>query len=111
LNKRLLLKNKVTANSENGGCGGCLVSILVLLVIRAAFSSPFAAYLIPKDIKMGERVLLADLIEDYMGASWNQGDTYGLESCEALLNGKDLEIQYDQRVNRSEFVGQENGSR
>ena len=25
------------ANSENGGCGGCLISILVLLVIGAAF--------------------------------------------------------------------------
>jgi hypothetical protein len=69
------------------------------------FTSPFAAYLIPKDIKKGERVLLEDLIEDYVGASWNQGDTYRLESCEAIWNGKDLEIQYDPRVNRSDFVG------
>ena len=69
------------------------------------FTSPFAAYLIPKDIKKGERVLLEDIIEDYVGASWNQGDTYRLESCEAIWNGKDLEIQYDPRVNRSDFVG------
>jgi hypothetical protein len=69
------------------------------------FTSPFAAYLIPQDIKMGERVLLEDLIEDYVGGSWNQGDTYRLESCEAIWNGKDLEIQYDPRVNRSDFVG------
>lgn len=69
------------------------------------FTSPFAAYLIPQDIKKGERVLLEDLIEDYVGASWNQGDTYRLESCEAIWNGKDLEIQYDPRVNRSDFVG------
>ena len=69
------------------------------------FTSPFAAYLIPKDIKKGERVLLEDLIEDYVGASWNQGDTYRLESCEAIWNGKDLEIQYDPKVNRSDFVG------
>jgi hypothetical protein len=69
------------------------------------FRSPFAAYLIPQDIKKGERVLLEDLIEDYVGASWNQGDTYRLESCEAIWNGKDLEIQYDPRVNRSDFVG------
>lgn len=69
------------------------------------FTSPFAAYLIPKDIKKGERVLLEDLIEDYVGGSWNQGDTYRLESCEAIWNGKDLKIQYDPRVNRSDFVG------
>jgi hypothetical protein len=69
------------------------------------FKSPFAAYLIPKDIKIGERVFLEDLIEDYIGGSWNQGDTYRLESCEAIWNGKDLEIQYDPNVNRSEFVG------
>lgn len=69
------------------------------------FTSPFAAYLIPQDIKKGERVLLEDLIEDYVGASWNQGDTYRLESCETIWNGKDLEIQYDPKVNRSDFVG------
>jgi hypothetical protein len=69
------------------------------------FTSPFAAYLIPKDIKIGERVLIEDLIEDYIGASWTQGDTYRLTSCEALWNGSDLEIQYDPRVNRSDFIG------
>ena len=29
------------------------------------FASPFAAYLIPKDIQIGERVFIEDLIEDY----------------------------------------------
>ena len=56
------------------------------------FASPFAAYLIPKDIQIGERVFIEDLIEDYVGASWNQGDTYRLESCDAIWNGNDLEI-------------------
>ena len=69
------------------------------------FKSPFAAYLIPKNILVGERVYIEDLIEDYIGASWNQGDTYRLESCEAIWNGKDLEIQYDPEVNRSDFIG------
>jgi hypothetical protein len=69
------------------------------------FKSPFAAYLIPEDIVIGERVYVKDLIEDYIGASWNQGDTYRLESCEAIWNGTDLEIQYDPRANRSEFIG------
>ncbi len=46
-----------------------------------SFKSPFAAYLIPQDIKIGERVFVQDLIEDYVGVSWVQGDTYRLESC------------------------------
>ncbi len=70
-----------------------------------SFKSPFAAYLIPKDIQIGERVFIEDLIEDFIGASWNQGDTYRLESCEAIWNGTDLEIQYDPRTNRSDFIG------
>ena len=70
-----------------------------------SFKSPFAAYLIPEDIKTGERVFIEDLIEDYIGASWNQGDTYRLESCEAIWNGTDLEIQYDPKTNRSDFIG------
>lgn len=69
------------------------------------FKSPFAAYLIPQDIKIGERVFIEDLIQDYIGAKWNQGDTFRLESCEAIWNGRDLVIQYDPRVNRSDFVG------
>ena len=67
--------------------------------------SPFAAYLIPKDIVIGERVFVKDLIEDFVGKSWNQGDTYRLESCEAIWNGIDLEIQYERSENCSSFVG------
>ena len=70
-----------------------------------SFKSPFAAYLIPKDIEIGERVFIEDLIEDYIGASWNQGDTYRLESCGAIWNGTDLEIQYNPKTNRSDFIG------
>jgi hypothetical protein len=69
------------------------------------FNSPFAAYLIPKDIKVGERVFIEDLIEDYIGASWNQGDKYRLESCEAIWNGLNLEIQLGPGSNSSVFVG------
>lgn len=57
------------------------------------FESPFAAYLIPSDIKVGERVCLIDLIEDVVGQRWNQGDTYRLPSCEAIWDGKDLILQ------------------
>ena len=69
------------------------------------FVNPYAAYLIPSDIQIGERVFLEDLIEDYIGAKWNQGDTYRLPSCEAIWNGKDFNIQYDPEKNRRDFMG------
>ena len=60
-----------------------------------SFESPYAAYLLPKDIEIGERVFLEDLIEDYIGKTWNQGDTYRLESCEAIWDGKLFDVLYD----------------
>jgi hypothetical protein len=69
------------------------------------FESPFAAYLIPPDLKIGERVLLEDLIEDLVGIEWNQGDTYRLERCEAIWNGSDFELQYDPDTSRHVVIG------
>lgn len=69
------------------------------------FNLPFAAYLIPKNLKKGQRVFVEDLIEDCIGLTWNQGDTYRLESCEAIWTGTDLEIQYDPKKNISEIIG------
>lgn len=69
------------------------------------FNSPFAAYLIPDDLMIGERVFIEDLIEDFIGATWNQGDRYRLESCEAIWNGTNLDIQYDPNTNRRDFIG------
>jgi hypothetical protein len=66
---------------------------------------PYAAYLIPPDIRLGERVLVEDLIEDYIGETWSQGSVYRLKSCEAIWNGVNLEIQYDPRKNRSSYIG------
>jgi hypothetical protein len=58
-----------------------------------AFPAPFAAYLIPNDIEVGERVFVDDVIEDLIGATWNQGDVYRLESSEAVWSGTDLIIE------------------
>lgn len=58
------------------------------------FPSPFAAYLIPRDIEVGERVFVKDVIEDLVEATWNQGDVYRLESSEAVWDGTDLVIQH-----------------
>lgn len=53
---------------------------------------PFAAYLIPADIQVGEVVVLDDLIEDVVGMRWNQGSNFRLESCKARWTGSDLEL-------------------
>ena len=58
------------------------------------FESPYAAYLIPQDLKVGETVWIEDLIEDLVGSRWNQGDTRRVASCEAIWDGKDLVVQY-----------------
>ena|SRR5699024_8623129 len=62
------------------------------------FPSPFAAYLIPPDIEVGETVILEDLIEDLVGERWNQGDVYRLKACEAEWNGRDFEIKHDESM-------------
>ena len=69
------------------------------------FKSPFAAYLIPNDIEVGENVFIEDLIEDIIGSVWNQGDTFRLKSCAAVWNGKDLEIKYDPARDHSIILG------
>ena len=61
------------------------------------FPCPFAAYLIPPNIVIGERVIIEDLIEDYSGGVfWSQ--KIRLETLEAIWDGSDLAIQYDPNV-------------
>ncbi len=59
------------------------------------FESPYAAYLLPTDLKVGETVILDDLIEDVVGGRWNQGDTFRLKSCTAVWDGKEFVLQHD----------------
>lgn len=61
-----------------------------------SFPLPYAAYLVPKDIKVGELVLLEDLIEDIIGSRWNQGDANRLQSCEAIWNGTNFIVQHSE---------------
>jgi len=64
------------------------------------FPSKTAAYLLPDDLKVGERVILKDLIEDIVGESHAWG-TYRLDSAEAIWNGKDFDIDchsYDVKI-------------
>ena len=69
------------------------------------FPSPYAAYLVPPDIKIGEKIWIEDLIKDLVGGVWNQGDVYRLESAEAIWDGKDFQIQYDPNSDFLNFIG------
>lgn len=109
--KYAVLQNRKTGEIEvlgdyRGGFGGDAYEMVIDFTFYYPhnFPSPFAAYLVPGDIEVGERVFLEDLIQDYIGATWNQGDTYRLESCEAIWNGEDFDIQYD-ASRRGDFIG------
>lgn len=69
------------------------------------FREPYAAYLVPPDIKVGERVWLKDLIQDYVGSNWNQGSCFRLESWEAVWDGTDFVIAYDPDNDAQFMVG------
>lgn len=69
------------------------------------FQEPYAAYLVPPDIKVGERVWLKDLIQDYVGSSWNQGCNFRLEAWEAVWDGTDFVIDYNLDKDAQFFVG------
>jgi len=70
-----------------------------------SFPSPFAAYLIPPDLEVGERVYLEDLIEDVVGSSWNQGDAYRLESSVAIWDGKDFTLEWEPGSDTQIMIG------
>lgn len=69
-----------------------------------AFPAPFAAYLLPPDLQHGERVWLADVIEDLVGTTWN-GNASRLPSCEAVWDGTDFQLDYDAGRDRTECIG------
>jgi len=64
------------------------------------FPSKTAAYLLPDDLEIGERVILEDLIEDIVGESHAWGN-YRLDSAEAVWNGKMFDVDcksYDVQI-------------
>lgn len=67
------------------------------------FPNPYAAYLIPKDIAEGEKVYLDDVIEDFIGSShWG---AYRLDKHEAVWNGKDIEVSFNEETDTLHFIG------
>ncbi len=58
------------------------------------FPSEVAAYVLPDDLKKGERVVLEDLIEDIIGAI-NSSGTYRLKDAEAVWDGEEFIVDHD----------------
>jgi hypothetical protein len=56
------------------------------------FFSPYAAYVIPRDLKKGELVLINDVITNHVSGRWNQGDVYRLSKSEATWTGEYFNI-------------------
>ena len=56
------------------------------------FDFPYAAYLVPSDIKLNETVYIEDLIEDIVGAVWLQGCAYRQIGALATWDGEKFNI-------------------
>jgi len=68
------------------------------------FFSPFAAYIVPKDLKSSERVLINDVITNHVSGRWNQGDVYRLSKSEAIWTGRYFDIDVSSYA-IGEFIG------
>ena len=69
------------------------------------FKYPFAAYLVPKDLAIGTRVWLEDLIEDFLGLTGSRFDEGRLASSPAVWNGDDFDIDYQPGRDVSFVIG------
>ena len=69
------------------------------------FPNPFAAYLVPADIAVGEEVWLEDLIEDRVAVWGNQGYRPRLDAAAAFWNGTDFEIAFDSERDADVWIG------
>lgn len=67
-------------------------------------NTPFAAYLIPKDLADGSEVFIPDPIEDILGSTWNQGDRYRAANVIGTVINKKIVIN-PLDIPQSNFVG------
>jgi hypothetical protein len=58
--------------------------------------SPVAAYLIPKDLPDGSKVIVADPIQDIVGWAWNQGDTRRAYGVPGIVENRQVRILINQ---------------
>jgi len=65
---------------------------------------PIAAYLIPKNLPNNSEVFVPDPIEDYVGASWNQGDAYRARNLKGKVINRKV-ILDPSSIERIDFMG------
>lgn len=53
---------------------------------------PLAAYAVPRDLKLGARIFIDDVIEDVLQTTWNQGNSVRIVSGAATWNGTDFDL-------------------
>jgi len=67
--------------------------------------SPVAAYLIPKDLSDGSKVIVADPIQDIVGWAWNQGDTRRAYGVPGVVENRRVRILTNQVQPPLEVIG------
>ncbi len=75
------------SGSENG------ISAIMVRHDDDRHPSPLAAYMIPDDIEPGDKVYVADIIEEIVKQNWNQSDSWRLTSSDAIWTGEALKIE------------------
>ena len=105
-----LYKNLETGELvENGDCRiepeGCMPLGIIVEFYPYHFPSPYAAYMLPLGLEVGERVWLDDIIEDIVGVYGNQGYRDRLESCEAVWDGEEFQIDFNPETDAPRLIG------
>jgi hypothetical protein len=69
------------------------------------FNKPYAAYIVPKDLKIGEIVWLEDVIQDVIAFRTSQFLVGRLGACAATWDGSDFVIQFDPEADAENWIG------
>ena len=94
---------QLSGDSRGGGRGEMVIDYTLYYPYH--FPNPFAAYLIPRDLAVGEEVWLEDLIEDVVAVWGNQGHQPRLAAAPATWNGSDFEVLFDPRLDAPRWIG------
>lgn len=94
---------EISGDVRSGGKGRIVIDYTLYYPYH--FANPFAAYLLPKGLTVGEEVWLEDLIEDVVAVWGNQGYTPRLPAAPAIWNGSDFEIQFDSSRDAPHWIG------
>ena len=99
------LTGKITLSGDVRTYGGGNMVVDYEYYYPYNFPTPYAAYLIPDDLRSGEMVWIEDLIEDIVAIWGNQGYSPRLACGPAVWNGEDFEILFSSSVDADHWIG------